>query len=493
MQRFWMVLAIAVVMAASARADDVNVSPTFVDFGRVKLGTTATVRVTFTNLTASQLQVAGGGGLQAPFSSTVGTCGGGIVPANSTCYFNYSFRPTNNDGTPFEDATSVQITGGSSPEFLSLGFRGRGMGNLVDVAFVDIDFGDWFVGEQASVRYRVVNTHGAGVLLSGGGFNTTNGFGAFGCGLGGSPLPSGDVCDFVYTFQPPATGFRQNSTSIGVSTADSPNVYQTFPIHVQGMGIATVPMVGVSPVEVDFGDVMIGRRPEVPVDFTSFDPSPLGIAGGGFNDNDDAFFAVGSGADVCVSNTLPSGETCAIDYSFRPGEQRNFAASTSLGFSKTGEYQSTPLAFAGTGIGTLAQVSPVQIVFGDVATTTSMNVPVVITNTSEAAVTNFVGGGVASPFSLTSNTCGASLAVGASCQYNYRFTSSSAAPASTQTLLSFTNSWGIQPTYTISLYANGAPEPGALALGLASFGALALARRRPGRRQSESGVAKRRR
>jgi hypothetical protein len=488
MRRFWLGLAIGMLCAAPARADDVNVSPTFVDFGRVKLGTTATVRVTFTNLTASELQVSGGGGLSAPFSANVGTCNGGIVPASSSCYFNYSFRPNDNSGAIAEDETSVGISGGASPENVPLRFRGRGMGNLVDVAFADVDFGDWFVGEQASVRLRLVNTHTAGVLLSGGGFNTSNGFSAFGCGIGGNPLPSGDACDFQYFFQPPATGFRENSTSIGVSTSDSPSIYQVFPLHFQGMGIATVPLVGVSPVEVDFGDVTIGRRVEVPVSYTSFDPAEINTSGGGFNDNDDAFFAVGSGEDGCSGGALPSGETCAINYSFRPGEQRDFAASTSIGFSRPPDYEVEPLSFAGTGIGTLAQVSPVQIVYGDVATGTNVTVPVVITNTSEAPLTNFVGGGVLSPFSLTSNTCGTSLAVGASCQFNYRFTSSSATPASTQTLLSFTNASGIQPTHQISLYANGAPEPGALALGLGAFGGLALARR-----QSESGVAKRRR
>lgn len=488
MRRLWLGLATVALFATPVRADDVNVSPTIVDFGRVKLGTTSTVRVTFTNLTASQLQVSGGGGLSAPFSANAGTCNGGIVPASSSCYFNYSFRPDDNSGTVVEDATSVGISGGTSPEFVPLSFRGRGMGNLVDVAFAEVDFGDWFVGEQASVRLRIVNTHTASVQLSGGGFNTSNGFGA-GSACGGGPVPSGGICDLTYTFQPPTTGFRENSTSIGISTTDAPSVYQLFPVRVAGMGIATVPLVGVSPVEIDFGSVTVGRRPEVPVEFTSFDPSEIGVSGGGFNDNDDAFFAVGSGSDPCVSSTLPSGETCAVNYSFRPGEQRDFAASTSLGFSAPPDYLSSPLSFTGRGIGLLAQVSPVQIAFGDVATGTNMTVPVVITNTSEAPLTNFVGGGVASPFSLTSNTCGSSLAVGASCQYNYRFTSSSVAPASTQTLLSFTNTSGIQPTYPISLYANGAPEPGALALGLAAFGALAAA----SRRQSGSGVAKRRR
>jgi hypothetical protein len=476
-------------LAAPARADDVNVSPTFVDFGRVKIGTTATVRVTFDNLTASQLQVAGGGGLSAPFSGNAGTCNGGIVPASSSCYFNYSFRPNTNDGALVEDETSISITGGSAPESLALRFRGRGTGNLADVAFTDVDFGDWFVGEQASVRLRIVNTHGAGLSIAGGGFNTSNGFGGFGCGV--NPIPSGGTCDLTYTFQPPATGFRENATSILLTTSDSPVVSQYFPIHVQGMGIATVPLVGVAPVEVDFGDVTIGRRPVVPVEYTNFDAGSVSVAGGGFNDNDDAFFAVGSGSDPCTTSSVPAGETCAVDYSFRPGEERSFAASTSLGFSKTGDYQNTPLSFTGRGIGTLAQVSPVQIDFGDVDPGTNMTVPVTITNTSEAPLTSFVGGGVPAPFSLVSNDCGTSLAVGASCQFDYRFDSANANPATAQTLLSFTNSSGIQPTFQIGLYANGAPEPDALALGVASFAALALRRRAA--YGSGSAVAKRRR
>jgi type 1 fimbria pilin len=487
---------IAALLAASAQADDVNISPVTIDFGRVKIGTLATVRVTFTNLTATQLQVAGGGGLAAPFSSNVGTCGGGIVPPSSTCYYNYSFRPTTNDETLVEDATSLDVTGGASPEYgVPIVVRGRGMGNLVDVAFTDVDFGDWFVGEQASVRLRIRNTHGAGVLLSGGGFDTLNGFGATGCGLGSDPLPAGEVCDFEYTFQPPALGFHENATSIGVSATDAPGVSQFFPIHVQGTGIGTVPLVGVSPVEIDYGDVTVGRRLEVLLSYESFEPGDVDVAGGGFNDNDDAFFGVGAN-DSCSGGVLPSGETCLISYLFRPTEKREFAAGTSLLFSTQGESQPTPLSFRGTGIGTFAQVSPVQIAYGHVASGTNTTVPVVITNTSDLPLTNFVGGGVVSPFSMTSSTCGSSLAVGASCQYNYRFSSFSPDPASAHTLISFTNTSGIQPTYPISLYANGAPEPGAVALGLASFAsfaALASLRRAARRDRSASGVAKRRR
>lgn len=320
-----------------------------------------------------------------------------------------------------------------------------------------------------------MNTHGAGLSIAGGGFNTSNGFGAFGCGL--DPIPSGGTCDLLYTFQPPATGLRTNSTSIQLTTSDQPVVSQVFPIQVQGTGTASVPMVGVAPVAVDFGEITIGRRPVVPVEYTNFDPSQVSVAGGGFNDNDDAFFAVGSGDPSCGDWFIDPDETCATDYSFLPGEARDFAASTSLGFSRTGGYQGTPLSFTGSGIGTLAQVSPTQIVFGDVAPGTDMTVPVTITNTSEAPLTSFVGGGVLSPFSLASNSCGSSLAVGASCQLGYRFYSSDTDPASAQTLLSFTNSSGIQPTFEIRLYANGAPEPGGLALGATALATLALCRR----------------
>lgn len=115
MSRSAIALTLAMLLGAAARADDVNVSPTFVDFGRVKIGTTATVRVVFDNLTAGQLQVAGGGGLPAPFSGNVGTCNGGIVPASSSCYFEYSFRPADNDDALLEAETGVAVTGDPRP------------------------------------------------------------------------------------------------------------------------------------------------------------------------------------------------------------------------------------------------------------------------------------------------------------------------------------------------------------------------------------------
>jgi hypothetical protein len=470
-------LLIAAGVAAPAWADDVNVSPVMVDFGRVTIGRTATVRVVFSNLTALPLTVSGGGGVTSPFSVSAGTCSGGVIPASSSCYFNYSFRPTNNDEVLVEDETSLSVTGGPNPEFfVPIRVRGRGMGNLADVAWTSVDFGDWFVGEESSVRLRILNTHVTGLTIAGGGFNVANGFSAVGCGLGSNPFGTSEVCDLEYRFLPPATGFRQNSTLFSLTTVDTPFVSQFFPVQVQGMGIATVPLAGVTPVEVDFGEVTIGRRPETPVDFTNFDIAALSLSGGGFNDNDDAFFGVGSGADPCTTSSIAPGDTCAVNYSFRPTEERDFAASTSLGFSKTGESQFTPLSFTGTGIGTLALVSPVLIDFGDVAPGTNMTVPVRITNTSEATLTGFIGGGVSGGFTKIADTC-TTVAVGASCELSYRFTAFDSEPASATTLISFTNSSGIQPTHEIQLYANGAPEPSALALGVGAVAALGLTRR----------------
>jgi hypothetical protein len=63
---------------------------------------------------------------------------------------------------------------------------------------------------------------------------------------------------------------------------------------------------------------------------------------------------------------------------------------------------------------------------------------------------------VSSPFSA-SNTCPASLAVGASCEIDYRFQPGATVLGrrSTTTILSFTNTTGVRPNVTITLSGIG--------------------------------------
>ena len=193
---------------------------------------------------------------------------------------------------------------------------------------------------------------------------------------------------------------------------------------------------------------LVCRPPEEP------DSEGMGhrTRGGGLgNDAGGAF----SGSTSC-GGQIAAGAQCKFTYRYQPRVLGPVSTSTSISASANGTSQGFQIHLAGTGIGTLAQVTPTDIDFGQVLLTTSMTVPVTITNTSESPLTGFIGGSVNAPFGATNN-CPASLPVGDSCQIDYRFHpgGDSLGPNATQTILSFTNATGVRPNITISLTGTG--------------------------------------
>ena len=185
----------------------------------------------------------------------------------------------------------------------------------------------------------------------------------------------------------------------------------------------------------------------------------ISAAGGGFNDDQGGVFeAFSSGGPNCDQQLIPPGATCSTQYVFEPHAAKAYAAATGFDLSNSSGTNYYPLSMVGTGVGTLARVSPPTVDLGSVAFETSASVPVVITNTSDAPLINFTGGQTTYPFS-SSSTCPSSLAVGSSCAYTYTFYAPAAsnslkATYTASTLLTFTNASGIQPLVPIMITAH---------------------------------------
>lgn len=424
----------------------VNISPIEVDFGAVKVGARVKVPVTFTNLTNQPLPLAGGGfNDPGAFSGSGGTCSGS-VPANGSCAFNYYFQPSE-AGQTFTAQTNV-IAGG---DYQALKFRGTGTESLAQITPAIIDFGDALLGQSLKVPVTLRNTHDAAVTRAGGGFNDPGAFAnAAGSTCTGSSIAAGASCFTNYSFTPSAVGPTTGSTAITLSAPT--NLYVHQGISFKGNGVATAPQASIYPRVVDFGSVKIGRTAKIPVTITNHTAITLSVSGGGFNDDAGGAF----GASTGCGGSVAAGQSCTLTYSFQPRLAGTVvSASTSIGLSGSGvPYQQAALSFSGTGIGTLALVTPTTIDFGRVRTGTSMSVPVTITNTSESPLTSFIGGGVPSRFSA-SNACPTSLAVGDSCTITYAFNASATRLGlqSADTVLSFTNATGVRPSIAIHLDA----------------------------------------
>lgn len=147
---------------SAAHAQVAIVSPSYIDFGEVKMGTLVTVPVQIRNLTATPLSFSGGSfSTSNGFSATVGSCTSPL-PANATCAFNYNFRPQAATGT-FDNATSITLTGATGSLSTPIVVRGTGGESLVQVTPRSIDFGEELIGQQVSVPVRITNTHSATV------------------------------------------------------------------------------------------------------------------------------------------------------------------------------------------------------------------------------------------------------------------------------------------------------------------------------------------
>lgn len=405
------------------------------------MGAHVTVPVELRNLSASPLHLAGGGfGTSNGFTTDGGTC---VTPlaANASCVINYHFQPRAATGT-FNNATSISLSGNAGALSAPITVRGSGGESLVQVTPRSIDFGEELIGQQVSVPVSITNTHSAPVQFAGGGIGGP--FGATQNCAGG--LAPGASCQFTFRFTPAQTAEVVGNTSFSVS-ATSPALSQSYSIQLRGRGRTVPGRYHVTPVTLDFGNIKIGTEVESSVTSINRTASPMSRAGGGFNNNDNALMSLGGGTNpACGGGALPPAVACMTNFRFLPRERRDHAASTRIGYSQAPDfYAETPFEFTGTGVGTLARVSPVAVDFGDIPQGTLVTVPVTILNTSPVTLTNFLGGNVTGAFSRTTN-CGTSLAAGASCTITYRFLAHAADNFIATTFLSYQGNGAVETT-----------------------------------------------
>jgi hypothetical protein len=136
--------------------------------------------------------------------------------------------------------------------------------------------------------------------------------------------------------------------------------------------------------------------------------------------------SITSSGDFHISNntcgaTVAAGANCAVSVTFTPTKKG--ARSGTLSF--TDNASNSPQTVALTGTGQSIVVSPTSLNFGTVAvgnTSSQQNVTVTNLNSITVTFTGFVFAGVAAgDYLISSNTCGATIAGGASCSVGVQF------------------------------------------------------------------------
>jgi hypothetical protein len=202
--------------------------------------------------------------------------------------------------------------------------------------------------------------------------------------------------------------FEQDSGFLLPAFSDS------FDLAFSGTGINVAQATSTRPVALDFGAVQVGRSATLLVTTQNLSAANVTVSGGVFPPADATTWVRGP---ACANPTAPN-TSCLLDFSFLPREATGYAINTALTITQGGQSRQVSLSLAGEGTGTLARVSPAQLDLGRVPVGGSNSAQVAITNTSE--VTLAITQSLATPFEITSSTCGASLAPGASCSITYR-------------------------------------------------------------------------
>jgi len=223
----------------------------------------------------------------------------------------------------------------------------------------------------------------------------------------GRTLDPGATCTFSVGFTPQATGTRTGTVSIPSDAYANPHT-----INLTGVG--AVPVVGLSPASIDFGNVLPASFPIQTVTVTNTGLADLNI---GYIYTSSEFLYWGGS---CFYATVIPGGTCTIDVSFYPtvaGPQTG-----TLYINSDADSSPDEVALSGNGLLPDVSLSVPSLNFGDqILGTTSTAQNVILTN-SGTALLHLGTLTVTGDFALSANTCdNLEIAIGGTCTFSVTF------------------------------------------------------------------------
>jgi Abnormal spindle-like microcephaly-assoc'd, ASPM-SPD-2-Hydin len=409
----------------------ISLSTTTLGFGSVTVGSTsAAMMVTVTNSGTAALTVSGvtvGGTNAADFVQT-NNCSS--VAAKASCTVNVTFKPGATGARSGSLAIAHNATG--SPSSVSLSGTGASApAPAVSLSSSTIALGSVQVGTSSAAQsVTLTNTGNAALTISGitlGGTNASD-FARTGTCAAGS-VAAGASCTLTATFTPSAAGARSASISVASNAPNSPHA-----VNLSGIGTAApppaTPVASITPPSLSFGNVLVGASSATQmVTVANTGNAPLNV---GAVTPTGPYTATG-----CANTAVAAGASCMITVIFKPTAAGAANGSLSIAHNAAGSPGAVALSGTGTTVtppnGTPAiSFSPMSLAFG----TQKLNMPsaaqtVTLTNSGTAAlsITGLsLSGTNAADFAVGGGTCaaGSSVAAGASCTAQVKFTPTAA-------------------------------------------------------------------
>ena len=270
----------------------------------------------------------------------------------------------------------------------------------------------------------------------------------------GSSLAAGANCTISVTFTPATTGTLTASISIADNASGSPQT-----ISLTGTGAAAAPSVSLAPTSIAFSSQTVGMTSAAQnITLTNTGTALLNITG--------ITIAGTNAGDFSQTNTCGSSLTanafCTIAVTFTPAAAGGFAASVSIADNASGSPQTVSLT--GTGVAATAPAitfSPTSLTFASQTVGTSSAAQTVTlsnTGTAALAISGITLTGSDSSSYAQTNTCGSSVAAGATCKLSVTFTPA-AAGALTASISVADNAGGSPQTVALSGTGAAAATP----------------------------------
>jgi hypothetical protein len=414
----------AFVAKISSAAPAVTLAPTPLTFGNQTVGTTSAAQgVSLTNsgngpLVISAIAASG------DFAET-NTCG--TLPATllgtASCSISVTFTPTA-AGSRTGDVTITDDAGSGSQQ---VPLSGNGVPGAVTLLPSPVNFNNQVLN-TTSAAMQVTLSNSSGVLLSAitvgiiganpGDFAQTN--------TCGTTLPNGGSCAIDVTFRPASIGARAATLQVSDSDPSSP---QQASLTGTGTG---VPTAVASPTSLSFNNQNAGTTSAIQnVQVQNTGTASLTITGVTASDAADfQVVAPGAGATPsCVASnsvSIPPNTNCFFAVQFTPRSLGPLSSTIRIADNAANSPQQVSASGTGTGTPT-ANISPTTLTFpGEIVGTTSGPQAVTLSNKGNALLT--ISSTAHSGDFAESDSCGGTVAVGATCALNITFTPTANGP-----------------------------------------------------------------
>ncbi len=223
-----------------------SITPPNLNFGNVVVGSNATLQATVSNTGTSNLVISNITSSDGQFTFTPNIFPITILPGGNQI-FDITFAPS----TVGANTDSLVITHNASGSPTTYSVQGTGVAPNFGITPPNLDFGNVAIGSNAILQATVNNSGTSSLVIS----NITSSDGQFTFTPNTFPvtIAAGGNQIFDITFTPSAVGANTDSLVITHNASGSPTSYS-----VQGTGVA--PNFGITPPNLNFGNVAIGSN-----------------------------------------------------------------------------------------------------------------------------------------------------------------------------------------------------------------------------------------